>query len=212
MAVEAGPGSTSMYSTSSGLRSSSRRGPGGRGSSPKPGPHGTVGENASSPASIRMPSTRTNGPRSATRLCTPRKRIREPIPLTPEARTTSRPGTRLVSTSARLHAPRSRTIVAASIRGRSTAESLGDPGLVSGCWGGELWPRSDEPNGVTIKASATRREEALIATERTSKARAPAEGGRRTAEVIDLIGDWALAPRRASCPIQSILCRGANGR
>ena len=80
---------------------------------------------------MRIPSTRTRGARSATRLCTPRNRIRDPMPFSPEPGTTSRPGAWLVSTSVRLRAPRSRTAIAASMVDRGDAG-----GLVSAV----LWP------------------------------------------------------------------------
>src|SRR2546430_7886865 len=106
-----------------------------------------------------MPSNSTRGARSATRLCTPRSRIRAPMPFTPEPGTTSRPGAPLVSTSLRLRAPRSRTAVAASMV--DCGEAAGAGGLVSAA----LWARRDRPRSVRISPTATRREQAFMALE-----------------------------------------------
>src|ERR1051325_2673117 len=109
---------------------------------------------------MRMPSSRTRGARSATRLCTPRSRIRAPMPFTPDAGTMRRPGKRLLRTSVRLRAPGSGTTVAASLASRAALLSCA------------AWPRSDWHRRGMTSATAARREEALMAARECRKVHA----------------------------------------
>jgi len=166
-AALAGPSTTSIDSTSSGFRSSSRSGP------EATAPFET-GSKSSSVWSIRMPSTNTTGARSPTSVCTPRTRMRDPISVNPEPGTTSMPGTRSVRRSERSRTPRSRTRRAASMTGCSTVRSpargasddleicLGAPAVPLSA---ALWARRDRPRSVRISATAARLEALMTARE-----------------------------------------------
>src|SRR5881628_3431405 len=82
-----------------------------------------------------MPSTNTSSGRSSTSDCTPRIRIRDPVPVSPEPGTTSRPGTRSMSRAPTSRTAPSRVRRAASMKwewvGR-VVESVG-AGVVSVC-------------------------------------------------------------------------------